>query len=36
MDTSKINKLGWSASISLYEGLKKTLKEYSLIESLIL
>jgi GDP-L-fucose synthase len=33
MDTSKINKLGWMASIGLSEGLRKTLKEYRLLES---
>ena len=27
MDSSKINKLGWKAKISLIEGLKTTLKE---------
>ena len=29
MDTTKINKLGWLSSISLHEGLKKTLNEFN-------
>jgi len=28
LDVSKINKLGWTASISLKEGIKKTYKNY--------
>ena len=33
MDTSKINKLGWSPKITLVEGIKKTVSEYkSIIE----
>ena len=27
MDTGKVNKLGWKASISLVDGIKRTLKE---------
>ena len=30
MDTSKINKLGWSPSIGLDEGIKKTINEFLL------
>ncbi len=30
MDVSKINAMGWKASISLEEGLKRTVKEYQL------
>ena len=30
MDTSKINKLGWSPSIGLAEGIKKTINEFLL------
>ena len=36
MDTSKINELGWSAKINLYDGINKTVSEYlKIIEKLI-
>jgi GDP-L-fucose synthase len=35
MDPSKINKLGWTAKINLYDGLNKTVSEYlKIIENL--
>ena len=29
MDTSKINKMGWSAKINILDGVSKTIKEFS-------
>jgi GDP-L-fucose synthase len=34
MDVTKLNRLGWKASISLEEGLRRTYKEYSHVFSL--
>jgi dTDP-D-glucose 4,6-dehydratase len=28
MDTSKINKMGWSPKINLLDGVSKTIKEF--------
>jgi GDP-L-fucose synthase len=34
MDVTKLNRLGWKASIPLEEGLRRTYKEYSHVFSL--
>jgi len=34
MDVTKLNQLGWKASITLEEGLRRTYKEYSHVLSL--